>query len=326
MAKKGSTSSSETTEEEIVFHIEEEMLFIEDGDSYQINLVKESGASISNLVTFSFESSDSSVATVDSGGNITAKGRGCAIITCTKGSCTDSVYINVVTRDYTGKSCDFTMLTASGDTRTYHLYKQNAHNYLKYDSYLAWHGCATCSLTTVLGAYNSNYADMLPSSVIDGPEKATVSSSDWKREHVTRSLKQQMPLSMYGINAILNNYGVSTEYVRSYKKKEAKADILSHLQTGNPVIFEVRQKSNITSEKSSRWTNSYHTMIFLGVLTNGKVLVCDSVDRNWSDNGERIKIVEIDDVMEYMYSCTSFNTSMYFDGAASDGGYIKVYE
>ena len=31
------------------------------------------------------------------------------------------------------------------------------------------------------------------------------------------------------------------------------------------------------------------------------------------------------DELFYMYSCTKFSDTMYFSGAASDGGYIKVY-
>ena len=38
------------------------------------------------------------------------------------------------------------------------------------------------------------------------------------------------------------------------------------------------------------------------------------------------KIVDLSDIMEYMFPCTSFSESMYYNGASSDGGYIKIYE
>lgn len=305
--------------------LQDPVLFMEPEDAYT---VKPAGdLSAAEQAALHWESSDRSVASVSASGKITARKKGSAIITCSNGSSSDSVSVNVVTRDYDGNACDFSILTADGDIRTYRLYKQNAHNYPKYDNYLAWHGCATCSLTSVLGAYNPAYAGILPSEVIDGPEKDTVSRQAWNREHVERSLPRQMPLSLYGITSILNKHGVTADYVRTYNSdEEASADIISHLKTGNPVIFEVRQKSNITGKKSSRWTNSYHTMVLLGVLTNGKVLIYDPVDKNWDNNGNRITITDLSDVMEFMFPCTEIDKAMYYNGASSDGGYIKIYD
>ncbi|MDO5145742.1 MAG: C39 family peptidase [Eubacteriales bacterium] len=318
----GTKSVPKTTE--VSFEVEEPLLFMEEGDSHSITLNDSAGRPVPNRSVFSWSSSDTAVVKVSSLGEITARKRGSAVVTCRIGASCKSVYVNVITRDYVGKACDFTMLTADGTPRTYRMFKQNAHNYPKYDSYLAWHGCATCSLATVLGAYHPAYHGILPSAIIDGVEKGNVPPSAWRREHVERSLPKQMPLSLYGISTILNNCGISADYVRTYQEQEGAEDIINHLKTGNPIIFEVRQKSNITGKKSHRWTNSYHTMVFLGVLTNGKVMVCDSIDRGWDNNGERIKLVDLSDVMEYMFPCTTFSKSMYYDGASSDGGYIKI--
>lgn len=316
---------SSQQEASVPVELSDQVLFMEPDDSYSLTL--SSDLSAAQKASLHWESSDSSVAAVDASGKITARGKGSTVITCTGGSSSASVSVNVVTRDYDGNACDFSILTANGSTRTYRLYKQNAHNYPKYENYLAWHGCATCSLTSVLGAYNPDYAGILPNEVIDGPEKDTVSPEAWNREHKERSLPKQMPLSLYGISSILEKHDVTVDYVRTYSSdEEASADILSHLRTGNPVIFEVRQKSNKTGKKSSRWTNSYHTMVLLGVLTNGKVLVYDPVDKNWKNNGNRITITDLSDVMEFMFPCTKMDKAMYYNGAASDGGYIKVFD
>lgn len=305
---------------------EEPVLFIEKGDSHKIQLTSSSLAVIAKYGKASWNSDKKGIVKVDSQGNITAKKKGSATVTCSLGNVSCNIYVNVITDSYEGKACDFTMLTSSGKERTYRLFKQNAHNYPAYDNFIAWHGCATCSLATVLGAYNESYSGILPSSVIDGPEKQFAPSEDWNREHVKRSLRSQMPLSLYGISSILDSCGVSNDYVRTYKRAEAAKDITTHLKSGNAVIFEVRQKNSRTGKKSSRWTNSYHTMVLLGVLTNGKVLVCDSIDRSWYSGGDRLKIVELSDIMDYMFPCTSFSESMYYDGASSDGGYIKIQE
>lgn len=324
-----SWSSSQTTNITLpdnALTTEEPVLFMQKNNSYTIQLSSSSQALVARYGKLTWKSDKPNIARVDSNGKVTALKKGSATITCTLGNVSCKTYINVITDSYTGKSTDFSILTANGTQRTYRLFKQNAHNYPRYDSYLAWHGCATCSLATVLGAYNDNYTGVLPSSVIDGVEKQYTSGKDWTREHVKRSLRGQMPLSLYGISSILKSSGVENTYVRTYTEAEARRDILSHLKTGNSVIFEVRQKNNRTGKRTKRWTNSYHTMVLLGVLTNGKVLLCDSVDRSWYNGGQRLKTVELSDVMEYMFPCTTFSESMYYNGASSDGGYIKIYD
>lgn len=305
---------------------DEPVLFMQKNNSYAIQLSSYSQKVVSRYGKLTWKSDKPNIARVDSNGKVTALKKGSATITCTLGNVSCNTYINVITDSYTGKSTDFSMLTSNGAQRTYRLFKQNAHNYPRYDSYLAWHGCATCSLATVLGAYNDNYTGVLPSSVIDGVEKQYTSNKDWTREHVNRSLRGQMPLSLYGISSILKSSGIDNNYVRTYTESEARRDILSHLKIGNSIIFEVRQKNNRTGKKTKRWTNSYHTMVLLGVLTNGKVLLCDSVDRSWYNGGQRLKTVELSDIMEYMFPCTTFSESMYYNGASSDGGYIKIYD
>lgn len=305
---------------------DEPVLFIQKRDSYKIQLSSSSQSLAARYGNLTWSSDKPNIARVDSIGKVTALKSGSATITCKLGNVSCNTYVNVVTDNYTGGAADFSILTANGKKRTYRLFKQNAHNYPRYNSYLSWHGCATCSLATALGAYNDSNSGVLPSEVIDGVEKQYTSDKDWTREHVKRSLRSQMPISLYGIASILKSCGVENNYVRTYTDSDARKDILTHLKTGNPVIFEVRQKNSRTGKRTKRWTNSYHTMIFLGVLTNGKVLLCDSVDRSWYKGGQRLKIVELSDVMEYMFPCTSFSESMYYDGASSDGGYIKVYE
>ena len=226
---------------------------------------------------------------------------------------------NIVRVDSNGK---VTALKKGSATITCTLGNVSCHTYVNVitDSYT---GKATdFSVLTATG----NQRGILPSSVIDGVEKQFTSNKDWTREHVNRSLRGQMPLSLYGISSILKSSGVDNNYVRTYTDSEAKHDIISHLKTGNSIIFEVRQKNSRTGKRTKRWTNSYHTMVLLGVLTNGKVLLCDSVDRSWYNGGQRLKIVDLSDIMEYMFPCTSFSESMYYNGASSDGGYIKIYE
>ena len=140
------------------------VLFMQKKDSYTIQFSSSSQALATRYKGLLIWKSDKpNIVRVDSNGKVTALKKGSATITCTLGNVSCHTYVNVITDSYTGKTTDFSMLTATGKQRTYRLFKQNAHNYPRYDSYLAWHGCATCSLATVLGAYNDNYSGILPS-------------------------------------------------------------------------------------------------------------------------------------------------------------------
>lgn len=56
-----------------------------------------------------------------------------------------------------------------------------------------------------------------------------------------------MPVSLYGINKILNNNGIQTEYVRRFSDAEACQQIISHLKTGNPVVIEAKRVNGRTA-------------------------------------------------------------------------------
>lgn len=310
-----------------VLSCEESTLLMHPGDSYQPQVTVRKLDVRSDNPDLTWSSSDASIATVDDYGKITSHKDGMAVITCQADDQELHFSINVISDGQSGNSCKLTLLTGNDSKkRTYTLFKQNAHDYDKYDRYLAWHGCAHCSLTTVLSGYNENYAHARPDHIIDTLEKKYADPKAWSREHEQKTLKRQMPLSLYGMSTLMTKANVANDYIPSFHYQEARADIISHLRSGNPVLFEVRMKNHRTKKSSKRWTNSYHTMVFLGAFTDDQVLLCDSVDRSWYDGGQRYKIVSIDDVMDYMFPSTKSTSKMYYDGAASDGGYIKIYE
>ena len=59
-------------------------------------------------------------------------------------------------------------------------------------------------------------------------------------------MKFQNPITLYGITQALHHMGVKAEYVHRFTDDEARKDILSHLQTGNPVVIEVGRKNYYT--------------------------------------------------------------------------------
>lgn len=313
-----------STEEEKVTNIvcDQKVLLMRSGNSVRIH------AEISpanSHIKADWSSNQSGVASVDSLGTITAGKDGNAIITCSAGDVSTQIYVNVVTETPGGEIDDISLYQEDGKLIHYNLFHQSAHAYGSHSDYMAWHGCATCSTTTIVGAYSAGYPDIMPAEFIDTVEKKVLGSKEWTRQHVTKPMKTQMPISLSGISKIFHSVGIKHEYIRSFKQAKAKQDIFNHLHTGNPVLFEVRKLSNITGKRDSKWTGSVHTMIFLGVYTTGEVLVCDSVNHDWYSGGQRAKIAEIEDLMEYMYSCTDFNTAPYYKSISSDGGYIKIY-
>lgn len=322
--KEKETKKKEEKKKEVTsIETDRKVLMMQEGDTYKVN-VEIQPSTASNI--YNWSSNHAEIASVDSLGNITAISDGNAVITCSFGEISCPVYVNVVSQTPDGEVGHLSLYQEDGRLIHYNLYHQSSHEYGNYSSYMAWHGCATCSTTTVLGAYSKQYQDIHVVDMINTVEKNVTGSQNWTREHVTKDMNKQMPISLSGISSIFTYGGIRNEYIRSFQQAEAKKDILSHLTTGNPVLFEVRKKSNITGKKDSPWTGSVHTMVFLGVYTNGKVLVCDSVNHSWYSGGQRAKIANIEDLMEYMYSCTDFNKHPYYKSVSSDGGYIKIYD
>ena len=179
-------------------------------------------------------------------------------------------------------------------------------------------------MTSVLRAYSEKYKDLTPDTLIDGIEKEVAGEVLWNSHHKNGTDVSVMPLSLNGINRILQYAQVKTEYVRSFKDEEAKNDIISHLKTGNAVIIEVRKKDRYTGKLSKKWTNSVHTLVLLGVMDGETVLVGDPANRNGGSGSGRIKKTTFDDLFRFMWSCTSTTNGMYYEGQDSDGGYIKI--
>ena len=133
-------------------------------------------------------------------------------------------------------------------------------------------------------------------------------------------------MTLYGITKVLDHYKIANTYVRSFKDPEAAEEILDHLKSGRPVIFEVKNYDRYRKKKSTRWANSYHTMVFLGLTDTGKVIVADPANRSSKTFGTmgRLKYVNIEEVIPYMFSCTSGKNHCYFSSSSTAGGYILI--
>lgn len=220
---------------------------------------------------------------------------------------------------------------------TFTVFKQAARTYGDYSEFLAKHGCANCTLTNMLRAYAPAFATATPDTVIAGIERQVAGEEAWTENHVTKEMADQSPVSMYGISQILSAAGVRNTYVwkfnssmRDSNDADATADIIAHLKTGNPVVFEARDYNRYTGSSDGRWTNNYHTLSLLGYFVDGRVLLTDTAGRGWYKpsngyyGGQRFKIVDLKDPMSHMFSCENNPNTIYFKGTTKAGGYIKV--
>ena len=220
---------------------------------------------------------------------------------------------------------------------TFTVFKQAARTYNEYSEFLAGHGCANCTLTNMIRAYAPAFATATPDSVIATIERQVAGEEAWTENHVTKAPDDQSPLSMYGISQILSAAGVRNTYVTKFNSNmrdssdgNAAADIIAHLKTGNPVVFEARDYNRYTGQADGRWTKNYHTLSLLGYFVDGRVLLTDTAGRGWYKpsngyyGGQRFKIVDLKDPMSHMFSCENKPNTIYFKGTSKAGGYIKV--
>lgn len=281
-------------------------------------------------------SSNPSVASVDQSGNITAQTvSGVSTITCKSGKAVLRCNVTVVSPDNIYTNMNLLPLSSKGDRytvtvnsypnmRNYTVYKQSADiNASSFKKYMSRHGCAASALATVLTGFGKN---VVPKQITDenGLEYRIFGAASWKKNYKEKYNDDQdddksMPVSLYGINKILNRKGIRTEYVRRFEKAEAASQITRHLKTGNPVVIEM---------KKGRWANSFHTMVLLGITNTGKAIIADSADRaDTFGNQRRIKYETVNNLLdEGMFSCTASgasSTNCYFS-TAGGGGYILV--
>ncbi len=207
--------------------------------------------------------------------------------------------------------------------RTYTVFNQadGKNKTRKFPHYMPAHGCAACSTSVVLTGFG---IPMTPADMVEKVERVVLGDK-WEKNY-SRDHRHRMPMTLYGITRVLDRYKIANTYVRTFKDGEAKKQILEHLLTGRPVIFEVKNYNRYKNKKSTKWANSYHTMVFLGVTDTGKVIVADPANRSSKTFGTmgRLKYVDIDEVIPYMFSCTSATKHNYFSTGATAGGYILI--
>jgi len=204
--------------------------------------------------------------------------------------------------------------------KTYKMYCQYSRKFKGYNGYLASHGCTITTLTSVLRAYVPECSEWTPYETITIAEKKVVGSKAFKKNY-SKSLPEQMPITFNCITKILDKYEVDHEYVYKFSSDKAiKKDIINHLKSGKPIIFVISQLNRQTNIKTDKWTGSFHTMLMIGVDDNNRILIGNPAGT------QRFHIVSLDEMINYMWSCSKTPNEIYWRSKARCGGYIKIME
>ncbi len=213
-------------------------------------------------------------------------------------------------------------------TRIFRVFQQKAGTYGAYSGYMTRHGCACCSLTTLLAAYIPGCNALRPEETAAQVEREHLGETAWKKNY-GKHIARQMPVSLYGISCILTDCGVPHRYVGAFEDEDALREIHTHLYSGRPVVVETsrmkRHDGRIVRWFDKRFAGSYHTMILLGVDGQGQVFFTDSATREWAGEWQRLKRAALADLLSYMFPQKNVgDTHVYFSRRKNTGGYILI--
>lgn len=208
------------------------------------------------------------------------------------------------------------------------VFAQNAMEYGVYSDYVNHHGCACCSLTTLLAAYCPAYRTLRPEDTIGIVERKHFPEEIW-RANYSKPGDKQMPVTLLGISRILEAEGIANRYVGFFRNRKAYALIEKHLKSGRPVVIEtsrIRKKGGLpVSINDRKYAGSYHTMVLLGLDRTGKVVFTDSATRDWAGPRQRLKRDRLSGLMAYMFPQIHGKAdSLYFDHRWNTGGFILL--
>lgn len=215
--------------------------------------------------------------------------------------------------------------------REYTIYQQNAMAYGEYSEYIKSHGCACCSLTTLLSGYVKELIGLTPDKTIAAIERAVLGEDAWQ-ENYSKPIAKQMPVSFRGIRRILDHFGIKHRLVAHFDRDAAHTILANHLETGRPAVIEtskIRYNGNWpVSINDKKFAGSYHTMIILGIEEDGDtVWITDSATRKWAGKMQRLKRVSLAELITYMFPCAKAkNDYVYFNGRRYNGGFILINE
>ena len=194
------------------------------------------------------------------------------------------------------ESSTVTVTDKSGYVHTYKMYKSGKDNQTE------------TTLASLFNGYFRSSHEIDPQFIEENVLPAVF------HEKYAKNIGKGKVLSMNGICNLLNTLGLNASFRRTIED-DVYVDIKTHLIKGKPVILWTR-----TNNK--KWgTNKMQIMLLIGMDESGYAIMVDPVDRKWSDDDQRVKLVSVTELVDYMKNAPD-NDNNFTEGV--DGGYILV--
>ncbi|MBQ0078738.1 MAG: glycoside hydrolase family 25 protein [Eubacterium sp.] len=133
-------------------------------------------------------------------------------------------------------------------------------------------------------------------------------------EEYTKAKENGKSVSLHGIATVLTKLKLRADYYPVIDD-EVYTNIKSHLAQGKPVFVWVHTNND-------KWGNNKNqAMLLLGLDADGYAIMADPVDREWSGDDQRIKLVSVTELVEYMKNGKKDGSDITGDG---DGGYLLI--
>lgn len=236
---------------------------------------------------------------------------------CVKYTYGDTEYVGPENTDQDYVVVNF--VDSSGKTRIYKIHYQKKGSFENYSDFLDLHGCAISSLTSVLNVEIPEFEHYTPDMVIPKVEENVLGKKLFEYNY-SKAVEQQMPITMFGISKVLEEYGIEHEYVYEFTEEAAEEDIKSNLESGKPVII-------ITGKgEDGKWAEFCHVMLLIGLNDDGEAIICDTMNKEWAGETQRIKCAPVEELVSYMWSSEQEPEDLYWGGAGGRNGYILLEE
>ena len=228
-----------------------------------------------------------------------------------------------------GKTATAIVTNSRGHTYKYVMYLQGG-GYDCYSRYMKHHGCSTCAMTSLLNAMVPGLENYTPDRVVDEIEPAVFGERTFNRNYKSDRENGSMPVTLYGMTKIFDKYGVRYE-LPTADTSGYEDEITKHLENGDPVIITFARGG------AGGLSNSIHTILLLGIDSDGYVIIGDSLhkkSKNWGKSGlVKTGKITVSDMVSYIttYGNWSVSSDVFDSGGnifyrtKADRGYLLVY-
>lgn len=133
-------------------------------------------------------------------------------------------------------------------------------------------------------------------------------------DEYSKAKSKNKTLTIGGIDKALSALNLHTKYKRVIDD-DVYVNIKSHLAKGKPVMLWAHTNND-------KWgTNKNQIMLLIGMDESGNAIMVDPVDREWSDNDQRVKLVSVTELVDYMKNVLESESDF---AAYNSGGYVLI--